>query len=62
MRENVDRKTRPVEPYFDSGERVASVIGTDLYLRVSVENVSKPVAGAKFPLTIAQRQETISQA
>jgi hypothetical protein len=36
MRENVDRKTRRVEPHFDSEEGWASVIGKGLYVHVSV--------------------------
>ncbi len=36
MRENVDRKTRRVEPHFDSEEGRALVMGTDLYVQVSV--------------------------
>lgn len=36
MQENVDRKTRRVEPHFDSEEGWASVIGKGLYVQVSV--------------------------
>ena len=36
MRENVDWKTRCVEPHFDSEEGWATVIGKGLYVQVGV--------------------------